>query len=82
MNVTIIDDQGTHLLIKDESQYAVIERRQNHFYNCHDEKRQGVGDLSGVDKILDDSDWTDQQTAQTMFDDVVARGNELAQRMR
>lgn len=81
MNVTIIDDQETHLLIEGGSRYAVIERRQNHFYNCHDEKRQGVADLSAIDKILDDRDWTDEQTARTTFDDVVARGNELAQRM-
>ena len=36
MPMTVVADQGTHLLTTDGTRYAVIERRSNSFYNCHD----------------------------------------------
>ncbi len=83
MTVTIVADHGTHLMITDQSRYAVIERRNGHFYSCHDGERQGVATLddSSIEKILGHGDWTDRETAQAAFDEVIARGNELAQRM-
>jgi hypothetical protein len=81
--MTVVADQGTHLLITDGTHYAVIERRSNSFYNCHDRTREGIpaDDLSRVAAILDADDWTDQETAQATFDKIAARGTELAQRM-
>jgi hypothetical protein len=83
MAVTIITQQGTHLLIADDSRYAVIEQRGDYFYNCHDSERAGMpaNDLSSVGAILGDADWSDKETAQTTFDAVVERGVQLAQRM-
>ena len=83
MNVTIVADQETHLLITDGSRYAVIERRSGHLYNCHDGGREAIpaDRLSDIGKIVDESDWTDKEIAQTTFDEIVARGNQLAQRM-
>jgi hypothetical protein len=84
MDVTIITEQGTHLLIARGDRFAVIERRNNRFYNCHDGSRDGISldDLPGISNILDESDWTDRATAQATFHDVVARGTGLAQRLR
>jgi hypothetical protein len=83
MPVAVIADHGTHLLIADGERYAVIERREDHLYNCHGGERAGipVKDLSAVGRILADSDWTDKVTAQANFDEVVTRGSQLAQRM-
>jgi hypothetical protein len=83
MNVRIVTDQGTHLLIADRQRYAVIERRNDCFYNCHDDKRTGIpaNDLSGIERILDESDWTSKEAAEAIFHDIVARGSQLAQRM-
>jgi hypothetical protein len=83
MPVAVIADHGTHLLIADGERYAVIERREDHLYNCHDGERAGIPakDLSGVGRILADSDWTDKATAQANFDEIVTRGSQLAQRM-
>jgi hypothetical protein len=83
MQTTIIADEGTHLLIAQGDRYSVIERRAGHFYNCHDGRRQAVrnDDLSDIGSILDEKDWTDRKAAQTMFDDVIGRENQLAQRM-
>ena len=84
MDVTIITEQGTHLLIARGDRCAVIERRNNRLYNCHDGKRDGIplDDLAAISKILEESDWTDRATAQATFQEVVARWTELAQRMR
>ena len=70
MDVTIVAEHGTHLLITRSGRFAVIERRNNRLYNCHDGERDSIPleDLSSVGKILDESDWTDQATAQTTLD--------------
>jgi hypothetical protein len=83
MDVTIVADEGTHLLIASGDEYAVIERRNDHFYNCHDGKREGIPaeNISAVAEILDERDWTDKEAAQKTFDEVIDRGKLLAQRM-
>jgi hypothetical protein len=83
MTVTVVAEQGSHLLIADGERYAVVERREDHLYNCHDRARAGIPakDLSAAGRILDDSDWSDRETAQATFDAVATRGSDLAQRM-
>ena len=83
MDVIIVAEYETHLLIARGDRFAVIERRNNQIYNCHDGKRAGIplDELSSVSKILDENDWTDRATAQAAFNEVVARGTQLAQRM-
>ncbi len=83
MDVIIAADEGTHLLIGQGERFAVVERRNNKLYNCHDGKRDGIplADLPSIASILNDSDWTDKATAQAKFDEIIARGTELAQRM-
>ncbi len=81
MAVTIVTEHESHLLIADGERYAVVERRNGRFYNCHDGQRDPATDLSGVARILDDNDWTDRKTAQATFDAVAERGGELARRM-
>jgi hypothetical protein len=83
MDVTIIAEQGTHLLIGRGDRFAIMERRNNRLYNCHGGKRDGIPleDISAVSTILDERDWTDRATAQAAFNEVVSRGTQLAQRM-
>ena len=82
MKITVVADQGTHLLISNGDRFAVIERRNDRFYNCHDDSRDGAKDISAVEQILDGGDWIDEADARQTFDAVVDRGTELAQRMR
>jgi hypothetical protein len=79
----IVTDEGTHLLIARGEQHAVIERRNGRFYNCHDDRREGVPaeDLAAVEQILSKDDWTDSDTARTIFEQAVSRGTQLAQHM-
>ena len=84
MNVIIVEEQGTHLLIGRGDRFAVVERRNNRLYNCHGGKRGSIplADLSSITKILDQRDWIDQATAQATFDEVRTRWTELSQHMR
>ncbi|HEY4043924.1 MAG TPA: hypothetical protein VGM32_19040 [Rhodopila sp.] len=84
MTVAIVAEQGTHLLIADGERFAVIERRDQRLFNCHDDRRAGIAvtELSAVGQILDDGDWTDRETAEKTFGDIAARGTGLAERMR
>jgi hypothetical protein len=84
MNVIIVEEQGTHLLIGCSDRFAVVERRNNRVYTCHDGGRDSIplADLSDVTKILDQRDWTDQATAQATFDKVHMRWTELSEHMR
>jgi hypothetical protein len=83
MSVTIVAQRGSHLLIANHEHYAVIERRQDRYYNCHDAARAGIpaSALSEIGTILDPGDWTDRDTAQATFDAITQRGTDLAQRM-
>ncbi len=83
MDVTIVADEGTHLLVTQGDQFAIVERRNNHLYNCHDGKRAGIplNDLPALAKILDERDWTDKVTAQAAFNEVVACGTQIAEHM-
>jgi hypothetical protein len=83
MKIDIVADQGTHLLIAHGEHCAVIERRNGRFYNCHGDSRTGksVDDIAAIGQVLDNNDWTSREAAQTTFDKVVERGNQLAQRM-
>ena len=83
MEFKVVAEQGTHLLIAHGERYAVIERRNDRFYNCHDDKRDGVpaDNLSAVARILDEGDWAGKEAAQAAFEEVVSRGTGLAERM-
>lgn len=83
MAVTIVADQGTHLLICQDNRFAIVERRNNRLYNCHDEKRDGIplDRIADIGTILQAGDWADQASAQTAFDEIIARGTQLSERM-
>jgi hypothetical protein len=84
MSVTIVTQQGSHLLIAaDQERYAVIERREGRYYNCHDAARAGipVDALAEIGTVLEAGDWADRDTAQAAFEAITQRGAELAQRM-
>ena len=83
MDVTIVAEEGTHLLIAHGDRFAIVERRNNQLYNCHGGQRNGIplDQLPTIANILNESDWTDKTTAQATFNEIVKRGTELAQRM-
>ena len=84
MNATIVEEKGTHLLIRRGDRFAIIERRNNRLYNCHGGKRDGIAadDLSVLAEIVDEADWVDEAVARRAFNEAGSRGTDLAERMR
>lgn len=84
MDTTVVEERGTHLLIARGDRFVVVERRNNRLYNCHGDKRDGIGtaDLSAIAEIMDETDWVDEATARAAFNEVASRGTELAEHMR
>ena len=58
MNATIVEEKGTHLLVRCGDRFTIIERRNNRLYNCHGGKRDGipVDDLSVLAEIVNEAD--------------------------
>jgi hypothetical protein len=83
MNATIVEEKGTHLLIRRGDRFAIIERRNNRLYNCHGSKRDGIAadDLSTLAEIVDEADWVDEAVARRAFNEAGSRGTDLAERM-
>ncbi|MBV8397727.1 MAG: hypothetical protein JOZ58_01135 [Acetobacteraceae bacterium] len=84
MNATIVEEKGTHLLMRRGDRFAIIERRNNRLYNCHGGKRDGIAadDLSALAEIVDEADWVDEAVAWQAFNEAGSRGTDLAERMR
>ena len=84
MDTIIIEESGSYLLICRGDRFAVIERRNQHLYNCHGGKRDGTAtdDLSAVSEVVDEADWIDEAGARADFNEAVARYAELAEHMR
>ena len=63
MNATIVEEKGTHLLIRRGDRFAIIERRNNRLYSCHGGKRDGIAadDLSAGAEIVGEADWVGVQ---------------------
>ena len=81
---TIVEETGTHLLIRRGDRFTIIERRNNRLYNCHGGKRDGTAadDLSTLAEIMDEADWVDEAVARQAFNEAGSRGTDLAERMR
>ncbi|MDQ2804805.1 MAG: hypothetical protein M3Y41_19815 [Pseudomonadota bacterium] len=86
MTAVIVEETGGYLLLGrgDGFSFAVVEKRTNRLYNCHDDKREGIAadDLSLIPEIVDESDWVDEATARAELSEVVSRWTEHAERLR
>jgi hypothetical protein len=85
MNVTIVAEKGTYLLVARNDRFALVERRNSRLYSCHGGKRSGIplDDLSAaVCEIVDEGDWVSRPTAQAALDEAGSRWTDLAEHMR
>jgi len=84
MSAIIVDQEGSYLLIAEGTRFAVIERRNNHFYNCHGGTRHGTvtDDLSSISEIVDEADWVPEATARKAFTEAESRYAELTKILR
>ncbi len=87
MDVTISAEKGTFLMVSHGGRFALVERRNEHLYSCHDKKRNGIplahlAGIAAIERIVDDEDWVDRPTAQAALDTAAARWTDLAEHMR
>ena len=84
MGVSITAENGNYLLVARGNRFAIVERRNNRVYNCHDGKRRGVplSDPSAISAIVDEADWVDRPTAQAALDQAASQWEHLAEHMR
>ena len=84
MNVEIIEDQETYLMIAQDDRFAIVERRNNRLYHCHDGKRDGIplDQLSEIGKLLNPHDWMNEATARAAFENIVGRSVQLREMIR
>jgi hypothetical protein len=76
----IVERRGSHFLIEANARYAVVERRYREFYNLQGRERGGFPATPQGMKDAAAGDWLDESTARCRFDEILARGSELAQR--
>ena len=84
MKVSFVEESGSHLLLTRGDRFAIVERRNNRLYNCHDGKRDGIAadDFSAIHQIIDENDWVDEPTGRAAFNEAVSRRKELEEGMR
>ncbi len=82
MNASIVEERGSYLLIVQGDRFAVVERRNNHFCNCHDGKRDLADDISTIAQVVDETDWVDEISARKVFNEAASQYTSLTERMR
>lgn len=82
MSISIVIERGTHLLVRSERGFAVVERRDGKIYATDDEGRAPHPDTAeGIETAVHER-WRDENSARQLFEDIEVKGDELAQRMR
>jgi hypothetical protein len=79
--VAIADRHGSHRLVRCDGRFAVVECRNGRIYALANGDRHGFADTAdGIAAAVGEA-WTDEATARRLFDDIVQRGETLAQRI-
>jgi hypothetical protein len=78
--ISIIAQQGSHLLVQRRGRLAIIERRDGMVYAVDDEEREGFPDTpEGVAQAIGNN-WGDSESVRARFEEVTERGEALAEK--
>jgi hypothetical protein len=79
----IAEQRGSHLLVRRGAQFAVVERRAGDIYSVHDGTREPHPDTpAGIAAAVGSDGWCDETEARRIFEELVQRGEQLAERLR
>ncbi len=79
--IEVIDHRGSHLLIRHQGRWAVIEWRAGEIYGLDAERRQGFPPTAeGIAAAVGEG-WREEAAARAVLDELSARGDQLAQRL-
>ncbi|MDB5409881.1 MAG: hypothetical protein JWL84_4793 [Rhodospirillales bacterium] len=78
----IIEQRGSHLLVGRSGRFAVVERRAGHIYSVENEARKPHPDSpAGIAAAVGPRGWGEEAEVRRLFEDLVQRGERLAQRL-
>ncbi|HZS81299.1 MAG TPA: hypothetical protein VFA50_00390 [Stellaceae bacterium] len=77
----IVAESGSLLMVRHGARFAVIERRNGRLYGLGKDRRDGFPATADGILAAAGTGWSDEATARARFDDAVARGEALAQRL-
>lgn len=79
--VHIVEERAPYLLLAHGDRFAVVERRNGRLYNLHCGGRApGLMTDAGAVAVVGDS-WCDETRARQVFEDVVSRYTDMAERL-
>jgi hypothetical protein len=79
----ILEQRGSHLLVRRGAQFAVVERRAGDIYSVRDGEREPHPNTpAGIAAAVGPDDWSDETGARRKFEELVQLGEQLAQRLR
>ena len=79
----VVEQRGSFLLVRRADEFAVVERRAGHLYAMHEGVRDAYPDTpAGVAAAVGAAGWHDEAAARQTLQDLVRRGEQLAQTLR
>jgi hypothetical protein len=78
--VHIVAERAPYLLLARDERFAVVERRNNRFYGVWGVRMSAPMTDAGADAVVG-SGWWDESRARRLFEDLVTRYADLAERM-
>jgi hypothetical protein len=77
--ISIVAQQGSHLLLQRRGRLAIVERRDGMIYGVGSEDREGFPDTpEGLASAVGHDAWGDSATVRAQFEEITERGEALA----
>jgi hypothetical protein len=80
--IHIAEERGSYLLLADACRFAIVERRNGKFYTLNRGERAPIPMTEAGAMAAVGSNWHEERTARRVFDEIVARYGDLAERLR
>ena len=81
--ISIVAQQGNHLLLQRRGRLAIVERRDGMIYGVGSEDREAFPDTpEGMASAVGHDGWGDSAAVRAQFEDVTERGEALADKSR
>lgn len=79
--IAVVEQRGSHRLVCRDGRFAVVECRNGKIYDLGSHRRRGFADTAAGIRAAVGDGWADEAAARRLFDDIVQRGETLAQRI-
>jgi hypothetical protein len=80
--IVVVEESGSHLLLRRGHDFAVLERRNGKLYDPHHHNLAAFADTQVGMAAAVGRDWSEEATARRAFAAIVEREEDLARRIR